>query len=278
MRKPGIILVLAVPGAMRACLHAAVAAARAFADARIEVLHVRIDPADTVLPSEEVLTTARRQAIEREEAAAAAMLAQEFAAWAGEPLSVGSPATPARPPASWQEVIGNPGEALRDLAPGADLLVLPSPGQHPHPLQRDGLDVALFETGKPLLVIPPAWRGGFGTHLAVGWRDDPATRQAIAAAGPWLAVAEQVTLLEVTDAPLNAAVLPIPIAPERLNHQMVHRVGRHDGEALLAATAACGADGLVMGAYRRGRLLEWVLGGVTEYVLRAATLPVLLRH
>ena len=279
MSKPAIILVLAVPDAMQACLHAAVAAARPFADARIEVLHVRIDPADTVLPSEEVLTTSRRQALEREEAAAAALLAAEFAAWnAARQDAPGSAPRRGPTPASWQEVTGNPAEALRDLAPGTDLLVLPRPGRHAHPLLREGLDAALFETGKPVLVVPPDWRGSFGARLAVGWRDSPATRQAIAAAAPWLLAAERVIALEVTDGPPSAVALPVPIPPEHLEHQAIRREGRHDAEALLAAVAACGADGLVMGAYRRGRVLEWVLGGVTEDVLRFAPLPVLLRH
>jgi nucleotide-binding universal stress UspA family protein len=47
---------------------------------------------------------------------------------------------------------------------------------------------------------------------------------------------------------------------------------------LLSAAVASGADGLAMGAYRRGRILEWALGGMTEYALHHATLPLLLMH
>jgi nucleotide-binding universal stress UspA family protein len=39
-----------------------------------------------------------------------------------------------------------------------------------------------------------------------------------------------------------------------------------------------GADGLAMGAYRHGRMLEWMLDGVTEHVLHHATIPLLMVH
>jgi nucleotide-binding universal stress UspA family protein len=38
------------------------------------------------------------------------------------------------------------------------------------------------------------------------------------------------------------------------------------------------ADVLVMGCYGHSRVREWVLGGVTRTVLRAATLPLLMAH
>lgn len=50
------------------------------------------------------------------------------------------------------------------------------------------------------------------------------------------------------------------------------------GEVLLERAAAHGAGLLVMGAYGHSRLREFVLGGATREVLRAATLPVLLSN
>ena len=48
------------------------------------------------------------------------------------------------------------------------------------------------------------------------------------------------------------------------------------GDALLSA--AGDADWLVMGAFRRGRFLDWLFGSVSETVLREATMPVFLAH
>ena len=67
-------------------------------------------------------------------------------------------------------------------------------------------------------------------------------------------------------------------------HEIAHerhdfRAGRRDiGAPLLEAVRAAGADLLVMGAYGDARRRELVLGGVTEYVVGHAELPVLLAH
>jgi nucleotide-binding universal stress UspA family protein len=51
-----------------------------------------------------------------------------------------------------------------------------------------------------------------------------------------------------------------------------------DGQDRTRAALAAGADGLAMGAYGSGRMIEWILCGVTEHVLQHATLPLLPKH
>ena len=60
----------------------------------------------------------------------------------------------------------------------------------------------------------------------------------------------------------------------RITQRAVTSAG-DDGATLLAAALAAGADGLAMGAYRRGWMLEWMLGDVTAHVLHHATLPLM---
>jgi hypothetical protein len=48
------------------------------------------------------------------------------------------------------------------------------------------------------------------------------------------------------------------------------------GDALLSAAGDAGW--LVMGAFRRGRFLDWLFGSVSETVLRDAAMPVFLAH
>jgi nucleotide-binding universal stress UspA family protein len=50
------------------------------------------------------------------------------------------------------------------------------------------------------------------------------------------------------------------------------------GERLLALAQNVGAELLVMGCYRRSRMRELVLGGVTRTVLKSMRLPVLMAH
>jgi nucleotide-binding universal stress UspA family protein len=50
------------------------------------------------------------------------------------------------------------------------------------------------------------------------------------------------------------------------------------GRTLLDAVHRLPADLLVMGAYAHSPLRELILGGVTQYMLDHADLPVLMRH
>lgn len=58
----------------------------------------------------------------------------------------------------------------------------------------------------------------------------------------------------------------------------VERDKRKVGEILLQEATRLKADMLVMGAYGRGHISEMLLGGVTDYVLKHANLPLLLAH
>jgi nucleotide-binding universal stress UspA family protein len=95
---------------------------------------------------------------------------------------------------------------------------------------------------------------------------------------PWLFAADRLSLIAVTDGDggvpddWKAANLP-----DGATLHVVRPAGRSDGEALLQEVAALGADGLAIGAYRRGRLAERLLDGVTTEALRAAQTPVLMQ-
>ncbi len=60
----------------------------------------------------------------------------------------------------------------------------------------------------------------------------------------------------------------------------VHSINddRKPGLVILDFAKEHQADLLIIGAYRCSRLREKLLGGVTEYILRHATLPVLLAN
>lgn len=50
------------------------------------------------------------------------------------------------------------------------------------------------------------------------------------------------------------------------------------GPTLLEEARERAADMLVMGAYGRSRLREFILGGATHDVLEQSTTPILMRH
>ncbi|RLA26972.1 MAG: universal stress protein, partial [Gammaproteobacteria bacterium] len=47
---------------------------------------------------------------------------------------------------------------------------------------------------------------------------------------------------------------------------------------IVEAYKSTGSDLLLMGAYSRNRMSQLVFGGVTEYMLKRASIPVLMLH
>ncbi|MDR3536662.1 MAG: universal stress protein [Acetobacteraceae bacterium] len=263
-----VLAVLQDPVGAAPCLQVAAAAARALAQPEVRALHVRCDPAATLMASEEVLPEERRQALAAKADTDAAAIHAAFLAWR-------SPSLPSR----WEQVDGVPAEIVAARATAALVVMMSLPRAHAPLTDRAALDAALFSPGRPVLVVPTGWTDGFGRHLAVGWRDTPSTRQALRTARPWLSRAESVTVISVgPDAPAwpDPGLIGAPAA--RVSFRAIDPNGRGEGESLLSAVAEVGADGLVMGAYRRSQVMEWILGGVTRYCLHAATIPLLMVH
>ena len=143
----------------------------------------------------------------------------------------------------------------------------------------------LIETGKPALVLPGAFReGDIGRTVLIAWKPTPSSVRAVTAALPFLRRAERIHLATWQDSSGDDRNNPLPIERYLQRHGItvtVHQGGRPPGdmgELLLALAADLHADVLVMGCYGHSRVREWVLGGVTRSVLRAATLPLLMAH
>lgn len=262
-----VLALLLDPAGAAGCLDAVAGACRALPGAQVVGLHVRCDPARAIMPTEEVLTADRQAALEAEEMRAAAAVRSAWDAWPHPELQ-----------AEWREETGDPATRAAAAGPFA-LVAMTLPAHDGLPAHRAALDALLFTEGQPVLVVPVGWTGGFGRHLAVGWRDTAGTRRALAAARPWLQEAERVTLLAVTadDPAWPEGGLP-GVSPDRLDRRKIDLPPQDEGDSLLEAVAEAGADGLVMGAYRRSRVMEWILGGVTRHCLQAASRPLLMIH
>ena len=146
----------------------------------------------------------------------------------------------------------------------------------------DVQNATLFRSGRPVLLVPPqAAQPNFET-VVIAWRQSLEAARAIAAAQPFMAMARKVYLFTIDDG--TKAVTSLREAEEYLSlhynevrSEVVsgepHRVGK-----LLLAQAVRLEGLLVMGAFSHWRWQERLLGGVTDYVLREASTPVLMMH
>jgi nucleotide-binding universal stress UspA family protein len=181
--------------------------------------------------------------------------------------------------ADWFEADGASATIVAERGSRADVIVEAQPAED-DTVARQAFRAALFGTDRPVLMIPPNARTGFGTRVAIAWRDEKRTVRAVIPVLRWLASAEQVHVLvgvrEAAAQPRLPAILQehgiaaslhvLPIGPAPFGH------------TLLQKSRELGADLLVMGAYIHSPLRGLILGGVTQYMLNYADLPVLMRH
>ncbi|MDE2583072.1 MAG: fluoride efflux transporter CrcB [Rhodospirillales bacterium] len=236
----------------------------------VRALAVHPAPATSFLPSEEVLTDERLAELIAVRHDHLAAIQAAFETW--------RQAQPTPTPAAWSEVEGHPAAVVAARGRDADGIVIARPGPHDAAMARETLHAALFDTDRPVLLLPPVPRPGFGRAIAVAWRDgDRRAEAALGAALPLLRRAERIAVLVAGDRPLT---MPPQMRDTGVPAQLVavRRGEAPVGAGLLAAAEANGADLLVMGAFSHGAWREAILGGVTRHVLAHARMPVLLRH
>jgi nucleotide-binding universal stress UspA family protein len=164
-----------------------------------------------------------------------------------------------------------------------DLIVLGRPGRAPENPRMPPLEAALFESGKPVLLVPPAAPKAMGKNVLVAWNGSTEQAHTNAYALALLRRAEQATVLTV-----EGSFTPGPSCEEAARHlrrngikasaMTVKLDARNAGEVILEQAAALGCDLLIKSAYSQSRLRQMIFGGATRHILTNAGLPVLMAH
>ena len=154
--------------------------------------------------------------------------------------------------------------------------------------QREVVSSVVFGSGRPTLV----YRAGQAEALASGkgvvvvaWDGSAPAARAMADALPILVAAAEVRILTV----VNEKPSAVPgVGAEACRHLATHGVtavidevdahGDSIGQALESYAHLHEPALIVMGAYGRSRLREFILGGATEFMLAAPPCPLLLSH
>lgn len=165
----------------------------------------------------------------------------------------------------------------------ADLVVV-SQFEPSDPVARlsSGLvEYVLMTAARPLLIVPNAERAT-PRHPLVAWNGSREATRALADALPLLVRASKVTLAQVNPPP-DSGQDRLEVARHLRRHgihadPVVVDTDDEVTDALLRLVEQRGCDLLVMGGYGHARLRELVLGGVTERLLREATVPLLMAH
>jgi nucleotide-binding universal stress UspA family protein len=145
------------------------------------------------------------------------------------------------------------------------------------------LEAALFESGKPVLLVPKTAPTVLGRNILVAWNGSTEQAHTNTCAMPLLKRAEQVTVLasegHISDGPsAEQAALHLRRNGVKATALTVKTGDRTTGEVILDYTASLGCDLLVKSAYTQSRLRQMIFGGATRHILAHASLPVLMAH
>jgi nucleotide-binding universal stress UspA family protein len=168
----------------------------------------------------------------------------------------------------------------------SSLLLLGRPGTDPENIAPETVHAALYDCARPVLIAPPHVDHRPISSVVVAWNGSAQAARAVGYAMPFLARAQDVTIVvagTVPDAvgtPLLMRTLGrhgIAAAVETMDPGDVS--GRARGRALLEFTKEKGAGLLVMGAYGHGGLSNFLgLGGATAKAISSCPMPLLLAH
>jgi nucleotide-binding universal stress UspA family protein len=164
-----------------------------------------------------------------------------------------------------------------------DLIVLGRPGSEPQNPRMPPLEAALFESGRPVLIVPQTPTRTLARHVLVAWNGSTEQARTNAYALPLLRLAEQVTVLTVegsfTPGPsCEDAARQLRRSGIRAEAKTVKPGPRSAGETILEQAGSLGCDLLVKSAYTQSRLRQMIFGGATRHILANASLPVFMAH
>jgi len=173
-------------------------------------------------------------------------------------------------------------DRLISLARVHDLSVI---DQEQDAAERDRglIESALFDSGRPVIIVPPGSETFSAKRLLIAWDGSATAARTVAEARPFLPGAEVEILSVSGEKDLSRFVPGAELAPHLARHGAAVTVRNValSGDSSVAgvirqAAADFGADLMVCGAYKHSRLREWLLGGVTHSLLKSTPLPLLM--
>ena len=179
----------------------------------------------------------------------------------------------------WNAVDADMPDAITYQGGIYDLLVLGESGRNDPYV----MEAALFHSGRPVLFAPAKVPAQIGNHVMIGWNRSAEAGKSVVDAIPLLQHAERVTICAV-----HTLARRGPSAEECAEYLSAHDIradianveplGDAIGGILLDQAEQAGADLIVTGANYQSRLREMTPGGVTGYLLRHATIAVMMSH
>jgi nucleotide-binding universal stress UspA family protein len=229
--------------------------------------------------SSEVDRTLEREGHDRRDQAR--RLFRDFMSAQGVPVGPVSPDNPG-PSASWREEDGRQNAVVGMSGRVYDLILVEQPEKLAS-IAEATLEDALFESGRPVMMVPKIVPPTLGDIVAVAWNGSTETATTVALGMPFLEKAKEVVVVAV-----GAQHMP---EPGPAGDELARTLERHglkvslrtafgrqkpQGESFLQEAMASGADLMLKGAYTQSRIRQMIFGGATRHIIMESKIPVVM--
>jgi nucleotide-binding universal stress UspA family protein len=186
------------------------------------------------------------------------------------------------PSASWREEDGRQNAVVGMTGRVYDLILVEQPEKLAS-IAEATLEDALFESGRPVLMVPKVTGTPLGEVVAIAWNGSTETAVTVAMGMPFLEQAREVVIVAVGPQHMpepgpTGEELARSLEAHGLNVSLRTAVGRQkaQGESFLKEAMAAGADLLLKGAYTQSRIRQMIFGGGTRHIIMESRIPVLM--
>jgi nucleotide-binding universal stress UspA family protein len=229
--------------------------------------------------SSEVDRTLEREGHDRRDQAR--RLFRDFMSAQGVPIGPVS-ADHSGPSASWREEDGRQNAVVGMSGRVYDLIIVEQPDKLAS-IAEATLEAALFESGRPVMMVPKEMLATLGDIVALAWNGSTETATTFALAMPFLEKAKEVVIVAVGPQHMPE---PGPTGDELARTLERHGLkvslrtafGRQkpQGESFLQEAMAAGADLMLKGAYTQSRIRQMIFGGATRHIIMESKIPVVM--
>ncbi len=150
---------------------------------------------------------------------------------------------------------------------------------------RGLIEALVFNSGRPVIVVPQGFDEFRCDRVIIAWDAGARAARAVNDAMPLLKTAKSVEIITVgSEQELKSLIPGAELAPHLARHgvnvSVKNLVVRDGGIAgtLQEQASITNTDMIVMGAFNRSLLREWILGGVTQSFLRESKVPLFMSY
>jgi nucleotide-binding universal stress UspA family protein len=189
---------------------------------------------------------------------------------------------------SWDVAEGRANEVLALAGRFHDLIVVEQTDRSRDEYNFVDVEEAAARCGRPTLIVPRSGSyASVGKRVLIAWNDSVESARALHAGMAFVQRAEAVFVLQGRGRERFGSITRMPGADiERYlgRHAASVTLDRFDGpdedagKAIIDAAMRHKADLVIMGAFGRRGLAQWILGGATEHVLQHMAVPTLMEH